>query len=390
MAENTAMRNNALPYPIYGAPWTVVFVIRDADGDPVSPSSPDSEISKNGDTAVDVNPGEAAEISGLTGFCTLSLSATEMTADVVAIEVNSTGGKTPGIVLYPRKLVTIRSGTSASGGASTSTIVLDASASAVDDYYNGMVCIATIDGNVEARVISDYVGSTQTCTVVPDWNVAPDNNDTFVIKLPEGVQVNQANTTAWNGAAVASPHTAGYPVVTIKDGTGTGEIDTTSGGVLVAALAANTITATSIASDAFTAAKFASDVTTEFQSGLATASALATVEGKIDTIDDFLDTEITAILADTNELQTDWTDGGRLDLLIDAIKTKTDLVPGTQDGKTFAELVLLMAAAILGKASGLETTTAVYRSVDDTVDRITATVDADGNRSAVTYDTSSP
>src|SRR5262245_55954467 len=33
---------------------------------------------------------------------------------------------------------------------------------------------------------------------------------------------------------VAAEHTAGYPVVTIKDGTGTGEIDTTSGGVLVA------------------------------------------------------------------------------------------------------------------------------------------------------------
>lgn len=32
-------------------------------------------------------------------------------------------------------------------------------------------------------------------------------------------------------------------------------------------------------------------------------------------------------LADTNELQTDWTNGGRLDLLIDAIKAKTDNLP---------------------------------------------------------------
>jgi len=39
----------------------------------------------------------------------------------------------------------------------------------------------------------------------------------------------KADTTTWNGTAVASPHTAGYPVVTIKDGTGTGEIDTSSG-----------------------------------------------------------------------------------------------------------------------------------------------------------------
>lgn len=38
-----------------------------------------------------------------------------------------------------------------------------------------------------------------------------------------------------------------------------------------------------------------------------------TNEGKLDTV-----------ITDTNELQTDWTDGGRLDLLIDAIKAKTD------------------------------------------------------------------
>lgn len=38
-------------------------------------------------------------------------------------------------------------------------------------------------------------------------------------------------------------------------------------------------------------------------------------------------TEIAEILADTNELQTDWVNGGRLDLLIDAIKAKTDNLP---------------------------------------------------------------
>jgi hypothetical protein len=47
------------------------------------------------------------------------------------------------------------------------------------------------------------------------------------------------------------------------------------------------------------------------------------------TLDDFLDTEIAAILADTNELQTDWVNGGRLDLLIDAIKAKTDALTFT-------------------------------------------------------------
>lgn len=46
------------------------------------------------------------------------------------------------------------------------------------------------------------------------------------------------------------------------------------------------------------------------------------------------------------------------------------------------------AAVAFGKGSGLATTTAVYRNPQDTKDRVTATVDADGNRSAVTYDDS--
>jgi hypothetical protein len=44
----------------------------------------------------------------------------------------------------------------------------------------------------------------------------------------------------------------------------------------------------------------------------------------VDTVDDLLDTEVAAILADTNELQTDWVNGGRLDLLVDAILADTN------------------------------------------------------------------
>jgi hypothetical protein len=53
---------------------------------------------------------------------------------------------------------------------------------------------------------------------------------------------------------------------------------------------------------------------------------------------------------------------------------------------TARELMRLYASALGGKGSGLETTTAVYRDLADTKDRITATVDADGNRTAVTRD----
>lgn len=45
---------------------------------------------------------------------------------------------------------------------------------------------------------------------------------------------------------------------------------------------------------------------------------LSTIEGKVD-----------SVLADTNMLQVDWVNGGRLDLLIDGIKAKTDLIPAS-------------------------------------------------------------
>lgn len=115
----------------------------------------------------------------------------------------------------------------------------------------------------------------------------------------------------------------------------------------VGAMAANVLTATAINADAITAAKVAADVTTEIQSGLATAASLATVAG-------YLDTEIAAILADTNELQTDWANGGRLDLILDAraSQTSVDDLPtnaelttalGTADDAVLAQVALVKA-----------------------------------------------
>lgn len=51
---------------------------------------------------------------------------------------------------------------------------------------------------------------------------------------------------------------------------------------------------------------------------------------------------------------------------------------------TFDELVKLIAAVLLGKASGLGTTSATFRNLADNADAVVATVDASGNRTAVT------
>ena len=224
MAEVTALRNNALPYPVYGAPYTVVFPLLDADGDPVTGATCDSEISKNGDTAVDCT-NEGTEIPFTTatnkGIYYLTLTAAEMTADIVAITIYSATSKATPIVLYPRKLVTLTSGTSQSSSASVAYIKLATGVVAVDNQYNGCLCVATIDGNVEARVLQVCTSSNDQCTVTPEWNVSPDADDTYVIYLPEGMQVNQADVRSLQ---TSSPAVGNIVSILLNTGT-TDDVD---------------------------------------------------------------------------------------------------------------------------------------------------------------------
>ena len=117
---------------------------------------------------------------------------------------------------------------------------------------------------------------------------------------------------------------------------------------------------------------------------------------------------IAAILADTNELQTDWANGGRLDLLIDsiitnvgtvdtvvdAIKAVTDLLTlvaiadavhdeAVEGAVTNRQSIRLILAALTGKTSEAVAGTMVIRDANDTADRITATMDANRYRTGV-------
>ena len=90
---------------------------------------------------------------------------------------------------------------------------------------------------------------------------------------------------------------------------------------------------------------------------LATASNLATVAG-------YLDTEIAAILADTNELQTDWAIGGRLDTNISDVLTQTAGI-----GIGGAGLTYVASAADLATLAGyVDTEVASIKAVTDKID----------------------
>lgn len=215
---------------------------------------------------------------------------------------------------------------------------------------------------------------------------------------------------------------------------------------LPAALVSGRIDASvgAMATDTLTATALATSAVTEIQSGLSTldAAAIRTAVGlasaNLDTqltaIDDYIDTEVAAIKAKTDNLPSDPADASDIaasftsiastlttiaayiDTEVAAIKAKTDNLPAApaatgdamaltsgerttfagaildltsaiETGLTLRQAVRLIVAAEAGKVSGMATTTVVIRNaVADAKARITATVDSDGNRSAVSTD----
>ncbi len=96
----------------------------------------------------------------------------------------------------------IRSNTATAGAATT--ITLDASASAVDDFYNGaLIFLVGGTGIGQARTIIDYVGATKVATVAT-WATNPASGSVFVI-LPSApasvVGTVDANVVTWLGSA---------------------------------------------------------------------------------------------------------------------------------------------------------------------------------------------
>ncbi len=164
------------------------------------------------------------------------------------------------------------------------------------------------------------------------------------------------DTTRWDGTAVSTPATAGIPDINVKN------IDND------AASASGTVTFPgTIAS------------TTNITAGTITTVS-GNVTGSVGSV-----TGLTASNLDT-------TVSSRMATFVYTAPPSAATIAAAvwayvcEGAYTALNLIRVIAAACGGKASGLATTTAVYRAADDSKDRITATVDANGNRSAVTLD----
>ena len=192
-------------YPVYGYHFRVSFPILDEDGDLVTgggSDTPDSEVSKDSGTFADCT-NELTEIATASGMYFLDLTGVEMTAKVVAviIKVAATTSQTTPLVLYPRRLPVLETGTAQAGAAGT--ITLASGASAEDDFYNGLFVGITNNSpsgvDNQMRRIIDYNGSTKVATVDSDWGTNPSVASTYELLIPEGY-----STTSWGGIKVGT------------------------------------------------------------------------------------------------------------------------------------------------------------------------------------------
>jgi len=136
------------------------------------------------------------------------------------------------------------------------------------------------------------------------------------------------------------------------------------------------ITATSIASGALTAAKFASGAFDAVWSVTARLLSAGTniVLAKGVGITGFNDVAAGAAMTLTS---------GERDAIADATLDRANAI---ETGITLRGVLRLLGAVLAGKTSGMGTVTGVFRNVGDTKNRLTATQDASGNRTAITTD----
>lgn len=203
----------------------IAFPIVNASGDFVTGATGlDSEKSTWADGSA---PGsfsdctnEATEI-GTNGVYYLSLTQTEMNNDYIEIQIKttSTGAKT--------QFILIRT----TAGAPTAVATTTTAGNTIDVASTGEV-------GLDFSNIKNATGA----TTLTNITVPTVTDVTNAVGVKTGTGANQldvtsgrikADTVYWNGSAVATPDTAGYPKVTHKVGTGAGELSITSGAVTV-------------------------------------------------------------------------------------------------------------------------------------------------------------
>lgn len=199
----------ALPYPVKGCRYTIPLTYY-VDGVPTDPTTPDTERSIDGAAFSDCTE-EATTVSGSNGMAYITLTGDETNGSLILVAPKASPDPMVRLSLQPRVLPVVLSGTAQAGAAGT--ITLPSGASSVDNDYNGMIVRTTggtgggggsgSQGN-QARVITDYVGSTKVATIAPNWETTPDNTTTLEVLRTEFAESIQSAVTDKTGYSLSA------------------------------------------------------------------------------------------------------------------------------------------------------------------------------------------
>ena len=302
--------------------------------------------------------GAVGSVTGAVGSVTGNVggnvvgSVANVTARVTANTDQIAGGTVNALVGGKIDAVnSVHTGT-AQAGAGTS-ITLDSGASATDSLYNQQyVQILSGTGTGQTRMITAYVGSTKVATTTPAWATNPASDSIFVT-FPQAY----ADVRDWGGVNVAV-NVAGIPKVDVVDWLGTTVTAATAGIPDANAKNINNVSTSSVATIN------ANQGTTQ-PTNFTGTGASALVKG------DATDIGGHAVTLDGNNL-----------LSVNIVDVNGSATVET--GITVQQALQYIASAVTGVLAGAATTTVTIAAINNSgTNRITATVDANGNRSAV-------
>lgn len=264
--------------------------------------------------------------------------------------------------------------------ATSTTIVLRAATPfGANNVPIGSVVFAygSTQGYWQIRSITGYTTATDTATV-DTWDVTPSGTITYRIFGSAPVSASYlpaVNVTQFGGSN--GTFSGGRPEVNMTHVAGSTVSTTTAQiGARVVSMANDSVTAAAVADGAIDAATFASGAITSSAIAASAIGASQVATGAI-TSAKFAAGAIDAAAIATGAIDADALAADAVDEILD------EVVEGTT---TLRQATRLTMSAIAAKVSGMGTTTASFRDIGDTKNRIVATVDSSGNRTAVTLD----
>ncbi len=285
----------------------------------------------------------------------------------------------------------IQSGTAQAGNSIH--ITLAATASATDGIYNrNLLVIVGGTGAGQTRTIVDYVGSTKVALADREWRISPDATSEYQV-VPDDTplvadhgltRAGTVNTIQLRTYASAVDSIYNGAIIAIIAGTGRGESR------IVESYVGATRTAT--VCDNWDVTPDTTSVYVMMPYGMAAvvcigADPLADIKTQADSaLTDYDPPTRTEATTDKNAIITE-VDAN--ETKIDALNniTVADIIAGVADGSyDLQEMMRIMFAALSGKSSGGGATTLTFRDSGDAKNRITATVNSSGDRTAMTLD----